>query len=168
MTSQGAELHCKACGKTWRWEETGQLRALEGETEFDHLPDWFRWPRPQVRQQLETGVYAFTDQVDVWSMPGCWKFFHLGQAQLTHDTEHGLILEGVYRGKPCRIQRSPLAMPGLHVEYGFRHLKPLDCFDLSTEDDSFYCYPTKENISTKLQLAVEELHKLKLAEKRKR
>jgi hypothetical protein len=48
MVSEGAELCCKACGKRWEWQEDGYIRALEGETEFDHIPDWFLWQRKQV------------------------------------------------------------------------------------------------------------------------
>ena len=168
MRSSGAELYCNFCGKHWIWEETGALRALEGTTEFTHIPDWFRWQREQVREQIETGTYAFRDEVEVYSLPRCWRFMKLGKATLTHDIEQGFILEGYYRGKLYRIERRPLAIPGLHVEYDFRHLKPLDCFDISTENDSFYCYPSKENVSTKLQLAVEELYKIKLAETRRK
>ena len=34
MDSKGTELFCTSCGKRWNWEETGELRAMEGETEF--------------------------------------------------------------------------------------------------------------------------------------
>ena len=39
------------------------------------------------------------------------------------------------------------------------------CFDISTEKDSFYCCPTKENVLTKLAFATEEIFKLKKQEK---
>ena len=41
MDSKGSELFCTACGKRWEWREDGYLQALDGETEFDHIPDWF-------------------------------------------------------------------------------------------------------------------------------
>ena len=168
MASKGTELFCTACGKRWLWQEDGNLRALNGETEFTHIPDWFRWEREQVHRQILDGTYSFQDEVEVYSMPRCWRFMKLGKATLTHDAENGFVLEGFYRGKPYRIHRPPLANNGLHVEYDFRHLKPQDCIDISTETDSFYCYPTQQNVATKLTLAVEELYQLKLAEKRKK
>lgn len=158
MGSEGAEIFCKHCGKRWLWEETGDLRALEGETEFSHIPDWYEWERQQVRQQIEGGTYTYTDTVDVHSMPGCWKWNHLGDAKVSHDRDNGFILEGHYRGKPYRIQRKPLESNSLHIEYDFRQLKPLDCFDISTERDSFYCYPSQDNVCTKLALATEEIY----------
>ena len=158
MASEGAELYCKECGKRWLWEESGDLKALEGETEFPHIPDWYEWERANVRKQVEDGTYRYEDTVDVHSMPGCWKWNHLGDAKVTHDRENGFVLEGHYRGQDYRIQRTPLESNSLHIEYDFRQLKPLDCFDISTEKDSFYCYPTVDNVCTKLALATEEIY----------
>ena len=114
----------------------------------------------QVREQVISGTYSFTDTVDVHSMPRCWKFEPLGNATLTHDAENGFVLSGHYRGQDYRIQRAPMQINSLHVEYDFPHIKPFDCVDISTEDDSFYCFPTKENVITKLAFATEEIYKL--------
>ena len=162
MASKGTEIFCTECGKRWTLNEDGTLSANEGETEFSHIPDWFNWEREQVRKQIEAGEYSFTDTVDVHSMPRCWNFEPLGNATLTHDPENGFILSGNYRGKDYRIQRAPMQINSLHVEYDFPHIKPYDCIDISTEDDSFYCFPTKENVVTKLAFATEEIYKLKL------
>ena len=147
--------------------EDGTLSALEGETEFPHIPDWFEWERQQVRQQIEQGAYSFTDEVDVYSFPRCWRFIPLGKATVTHDPENGFVLEGEYRGKPYRVQRPSAGLNSLHVEYAFNHCKPFDCFDISTEKDSFYCYPSKKDVITKLGLATEEMYKIEAAKKQK-
>ena len=39
-------------------------------------------------------------------------------------------------------------------------MKPFDCFDISTENDSFYCYPKKQNVVTKLAFATEILYEM--------
>jgi hypothetical protein len=44
------------------------------------------------------------------------------------------------------------------VEYDFSPLKGGDFVDISAENDSFYCKPTKENVITKLGFATEELY----------
>ena len=163
MASKGVELYCEACGKHWTLEEDGTLSAQTGETEFSHVPDWFEWEREQVRAQVERGEYRFEDEVDVYSMPRCWKFEPLGKAKFIHDAEQGFIIEGFYRGKPYRISRAPLQINSLHVEYDFPHIKPFDCVDISTEDDSFYCFPTKQNVITKMAFATEILYQNKLA-----
>ncbi|MBQ7095608.1 MAG: 1-acyl-sn-glycerol-3-phosphate acyltransferase [Clostridia bacterium] len=158
MNSKGAELFCEECGKRWFLREDGHLEALEGETEFSHVPDWYRWEREQVKAQIESGTYSFEDEVEVYSFPRCWRFIPLGKARIRHTPQEGFILEGEYRGKPYRIQRKPIENHSLHVEYDYCYIKPYDCFDLSTEKDSFYCYPSKQNIITKLAFATEILH----------
>ena len=99
-------------------------------------------------------------------MPRCWRFEPLGKAKLIHTPEDGFVLEGHYRGKDYRIQRMPLQINSLHVEYDFPHIKPFDCVDISTEDDSFYCFPTKENVVTKLAFATEEIYQMHYANMR--
>ena len=45
------------------------------------------------------------------------------------------------------------------MEYNFSPLdKKADFVDISTENDSFYCRPTKANVITKLAFATEELY----------
>ncbi len=159
MSSEGAEIFCTECGKRWQLLENGSLQATEGETEFARVPDWFRWEREQVKAQIERGEYHFSEDVDVYSLPRCWKFEHLGAAHLTHDAEEGFVLSGEYRGEPYRIQRTPLQTNSLHIEYDYCYIKPHDCVDISTEDDSFYCYPDPEkNLVTKLAFATEILY----------
>ena len=165
MASKGTELFCTACGKRWNWEEDGNLRALEGETEFEHIPDWFEWERQQVRAQIENGTYRFEDEVDVWSLPHIYRYIPLGKAKLTHDPENGFVLEGQYRGETYRIQRQPLQTNSLHVEYDFTPLKAIDCVDISTENDSFYCKPSRSDVITKLAFATEELYQQALRQK---
>lgn len=158
MDSAGDELFCTACNKRWRWNEDGYITALEGETEFDHIPDWFEWERRQVAQQIDRGEYSFSDEVEVYSLPRCWRYIPLGKARLTHDAEHGFVLEGEYRGERYYINRMPIQTNSLHIEYEFPPLGHREFIDISTENDSFYCCPTQKNMLTKLAFATEELY----------
>lgn len=158
MDSKGAELFCTACGKRWLWQEDGYLKALEGETEFDHIPDWFEWERQQVVKQVEEGTYSFSEELEVHSLPRVYRYMHLGKAKLTHDRDNGFILEGFYRGEPYRIQRKPEQMNSLHVEYDFSHMKKRDAFEISTENDTFFCVPNHKNIITKMAFATEAIY----------
>ena len=158
MESKGAKLLCTACGKSWTWREDGYLEADSGETEFDHIPDWFSWQRTQVQQQIEAGTYRFEDEVDVRALPHIWGYIPLGKAKLTHDAENGFTLQGHYRGQDYFIQRKPEQTNSLHVEYDFGPLKGVDCLDISTENDSFYCIPSKKDVITKLAFATEILY----------
>ena len=159
MNSKGTEIFCEECGKRWNLNEDGSLSALEGETEFSHIPDWFEWERSEVIKQIESGEYHFEDEVEVFSLPRCWRFMKLGTAKVTHNAKDGFTLEGFYNGEKYLINRLPSQSIGLHVEYDYCYLKPFDCFDISCENDSFFCYPTKKNVVTKLAFATEEIFK---------
>lgn len=158
MASKGTEIFCTECGKRWNLNEDGSLSALEGETEFSHVPDWFDWEREQVIRQVESGEYSFTDEVEVYGFPRCWRFLKLGKATLSHDAENGFVLRGHYRGGEYQIQRQPHQTNSLHIEYDYCYIKPHDCVDISTENDSFYCYPVKQNVVTKLAFATEAIY----------
>ena len=160
MGSSGTELFCGHCGKRWVLEENGQLRATEGETEFSHIPDWFEWEREQVRKQIERGEYRYEDEVEIYSFPRCWRFIPLGKARVSHNFENGFTIHGHYRGQDYHIHRPPKGMNSLHVEYDFHRFRKENCFDISTETDSFYCYPTNPDIITKLAFATEEIYKM--------
>ena len=159
MASEGAEIYCRHCGKRWQLKETGELEALTGETEFSHVPDWFMWQRDQVEAQIENGTYSFEDEVEVFSMPRCWKFEKLGKGKLRHTIDEGWVLEGHYNGADYRVHRQPIQQNALHIEYDYCYIRPEDCLDISTENDSFYCYPlNRTDVITKLAFATEILY----------
>ena len=159
MDSEGAHIYCKACGKRWLLREDGNLEALNGETEFPHIPDWFMWERSQVAEQIENGTYVFEDEVDVYGFPRCWRFIPLGKAKVRHTIDEGWVVEGHYNGADYRIHRQPIQQNSLHIEYDYCYIRPEDCFDISTENDSLYCYPcNRKNVITKLAFATEILY----------
>ena len=159
IDSKGTELFCTACGKHWNWEETGELRALEGETEFPHIPDWFAWQRRQVSDEIDRGDYSYSAEVDVFALPRTTRYIPLGKAKLTHDPQNGFVLEGHYRGEKYYINRQPAQTNSLHVEYDFGPIqKNCDFVDISTENDSFYCRIDHPGKVTKLGFATEELY----------
>jgi DNA-directed RNA polymerase subunit RPC12/RpoP/1-acyl-sn-glycerol-3-phosphate acyltransferase len=166
MDSKGTEIFCTECGKRWTLMEDGTLSANDGNTEFSHVPDWFSWEREQVTAQVENGTYRFEDEVDVYSMPRCWRFEHLGGAKLTHDPENGFVLDGHYRGADYHIHRTPMQSNSLHIEYDYCYIKPFDCVEISTENDSFTCYPKKQNVVTKMAFATEAIYQKQMREKR--
>ena len=158
MDSKGSELFCTECGKRWTWREDGYLEAQDGNTEFDHIPDWYEWEHQNVRKEVENGTYHYEDEVDVYSLPRVLRFIPLGKAKVTHNIENGMTLEGFYRGERYYINRRPAQMNSLHVEYDYGLIGKGDCYDISNETDSFYCHPAKQNMLTKLAFATEEIY----------
>ena len=61
----------------------------------------------------------------------------------------------------------PLEINSLHVEYDWFRIRRDDCIDVSTENDSFYCYfHNAKNIVTKLAFATEAIYQMQLNKKR--
>ena len=42
MESGGEEIWCSSCGKKWRMEEDGSLKAMDGDDIFSSVPEWSR------------------------------------------------------------------------------------------------------------------------------
>lgn len=162
MSSKGTEIFCSHCGKRWQLNEDGSLSSLEGTTIFTHIPDWFEWEREEVKKEIENGTYFFNDEVEVYSLPRPYKFIKLGKGEIIHSIEEGFVLKGNYNKQAYLIQRKSLELEGLHVEYDYFRIKKDDCFVINTENDSYFCYPKKTNIVTKLAFATEELYLYKL------
>lgn len=154
--SKGTKLWCNSCGKTWEMDEYGQLRALEGETEFSHIPDWSNWERACVREEIENRTYYFEDEVRIETLPNAWKFYKQGMGKLIQTTEETRV-ECNYYGEPYVLSRSAKSLESMHIEYDY--LGRGDCVDISIPDDSFWCYLTKRDAITKISFATEEIHK---------
>ena len=157
MDSKGTKLFCTKCNHSWNLNEDGSLSCLEDETKFSSITSWFEWEREEVRKELISGTYSFYDDVDVFSLPKPNKFISLGKGKISHTIENGFVLDGYYRDREYKITRSPVQMEALHVEYDYFRIRRADCFVINTEDDSYFIYPTKENVVTKLAFATEEL-----------
>lgn len=155
--SEGAELWCKACGKRWNMDEYGKLHALEGETEFEHIPDWSNWERECVRKEIEDGTYYFEDTVRVETLPNAWKFYKQGDGKFI-QTPTETIVKCNYYGEDYTLTRSAKNLESMHIEYDY--LGRGDCVDISIPDDSFWCYLSKRDAITKISFATEEMHKL--------
>jgi hypothetical protein len=159
MTSEGIQLRCGACGKTWTMSELGELSAGQGETEFSHIPDWYEWERENVRREVEAGTYSSgVLPVRVDSLPNAKRFIPLGEGTLVHDM-HGFTVRGTTpEGEPFEMLKSVPSLYSCHIEYEYLG-KYGDCVDLNTLDDTWYIYPHNCDFSvTKMALATEELY----------
>ncbi len=154
--SAGTKLWCNCCKKTWEMDEYGRLHALEGETEFAHIPDWSNWERACVREEIDNGTYYFEDEVRIETLPNAWKFYKQGMGKLIQTPEETRV-ECTYYGEPYVLRRSAKSLESMHIEYDY--LGRGDCVDISIPDDSFWCYLTKRDAITKISFATEEIHK---------
>jgi len=155
--SAGDELWCNACGKRWTMDEYGQLHAQSGETEFNHIPDWSKWERQCVRDEIRNGTYYFEDTVRVETLPNAWKFYKQGTGRFI-QTHEGTTVECNYYGEPYVLSKPAIMLESMHIEYDY--LGGGDCVDISIPDDSFWCYFSKRDVVTKISFATEEMYYL--------
>ena len=157
MSTSGTILQCNHCGKKWEYTELGNLVALEGETKFTHIPDWYEWEREEVRKEVEAGTYHFESEVHTDILPKD-QFIHIGKGKLVHDL-NGFRLTGVYEGEPYELAIPASSTYGVHIEYEYLGQFG-DCVDLNTLDNTYYVYPERKDFSvTKISLATEEIYK---------
>ena len=161
MMTSGTTLSCTACGKKWEMTELGELKALEGKTEFSHIPDWYEWERENVRKEVETGTYSSGElPVHVDSLPNAKKFIRLGSGTMVHDM-NGFTVRGTdVDGDPFEMIKTVPSLYSCHIEYEYLG-KFGDCVDLNTLEDTWYIYPEPDKCEfavTKMALATEELY----------
>lgn len=158
---KGTFLTCHACGKTYEMDEYGRLHAVTGETEFPHIPDWYRWERDCVRQELENGTYKLDTAVDIAILSDYKALYQVGEGRLLHTTD-GFHLTGC-DGKLDYTQ-SPLHSYGLYADYYWYELGDMIC--IGDKARQYYCFPKAHVPVAKARLAAEELYKLKKKEKK--
>lgn len=157
MDSQGAQLFCKDCGKRWEMDELGSLSALNGVTEFSHIPDWYEWERSNVRREVEAGTYTFSSPVRVMSLPNAEGYIHIGNGMMTHSMD-GFSVKGSGDFGDFFMEKPVSTLYSCHIELNYLGVYG-DCVDLNTLEDTWYCYPQRDDYSvTKIALATEELY----------
>jgi len=156
MHGAGTEITCEHCGKTYELTEDGFLRAAEGETRFNHVPDWYRWERECVRNEILTGAYGLTVDVDIAMLVDTKKIYFVGEGTLTHTAE-GFHLTGC-DGK-LDYSQNPQASYSLYADYFWYELGDVIC--IGNTKALYYCFPKGSgDVVAKTRLAAEELYKI--------
>ena len=157
MEGKGIHLTCHNCGKVYTLTETGYLAANDGDTRFDHVPDWYAWQREEVRRELEEGRYLLDEDVDIAMLVNTKYLCKVGEGRLTHTTD-GFHLTG------CNGQidytQVPQASYSLYADYFWYEIG--DVISIGSKDVLYYCFPKDKTVPVaKARLATEELYKLK-------
>ena len=164
MVGEGTELICVECSKKYVLDEYGYIKALDGNTEFSHIPDWYEWQRLEVRRELEEGRYGLDIPVDICASVDTKHLYHIGEGRLTHGID-GFSLHGC-DGKLDYTQR-PLASYTLNSDFNWYEIG--DMISIGNNDALYYCFPKiKEDIVAKTRLAAEELYKIVRAARARR
>lgn len=156
MEGRGIRLTCHACGKEYELTEYGYLKAVNGETEFSHIPDWYRWQREEVRKEIAAGTYSLDVDVDIYMMVNMDCIYKVGEGRLRHSAE-GFSLTGC-DGKLNYVQK-PKASYSLYSDYYWYEIGDMIC--IGGMNILYYCFPkTASDVAAKTRIATEELYKL--------
>ena len=154
---EGITLTCKACGKVYTMDEYGQMRAEDGVTEFSHIPDWYRWERQCVREEIERGEYILDTDVDILMTVDTKKLYRVGSGHLTHTVD-GFVLDGC--DGQLHYEHKPLCSHSLYSDYYWYELGDIIC--IGNSDYMYYCFPKCEgDVVAKARLAAEEIYKIR-------
>lgn len=163
MRGEGVEIVCHARGKRHVLNTLGRLEAVEGETRFPHIPDWYAWERQCVREEIERGEYGLDVDVDIAMLVDHKALYTVGSGRLIHNAD-GFALDGC--DGELHYEQSPLASHSLNSDYFWYEIG--DMVSIGNRDALYYCFPKREGIVTKTRLAAEELYKIKSAEMRRK
>ena len=159
FVSTGCSIKCGSCGKEYFFNENGSISALNGETEFSTLPDWYEWEREKVREEILSGAYKTEDTVLVDSLPNSKGFIDMGEGKFVHDT-NGLRVEFDENGTHKVFTKEILENYSCHIEFDYNGKG--DGVSFSKGDDTYYFFfKNLKNVIVKIHFAVEELYKLK-------
>lgn len=163
MEGKGIYLICHACGKRWEMDKYGQLAALEGDTEHNHIPDWYSWQRDCVRRELEEGTYVLDTDVEIAIQVNLDGVCMIGPGHLTHDG-NGFHLTGA--DGALDYKQSATASHTLYADYYWYEIG--DVIGIGDNEFSYFCFPGAHVSVTKARLATEELYKIERAKRRER
>lgn len=156
MQGKGTEITCKNCGKTHHLNVYGELEGSDGKTIFSHIPDWYKWQRHCVKEEIYENSYLLDTEVEIGVMVNYKAIYMVGSGRLTHDS-NGFKLVGC-DGK-LNYQQSPLASYSLYADYYWYEIGDIIC--IGNKDALYYCFPKKQGVVSKTRLATEELFKIK-------
>ncbi len=156
MEGKGIFITCKSCEKKYELLETGFLKAVDGETEFPHVPDWYKWERENVRKEITEGKYNLDVDVEICMLVDTKCIYKVGEGHLVHNRD-GFHLTGC-NGKLDYFQK-PLASYSLYSDYFWYERGDMIC--IGNMKVLYYCFPKNSgDIVAKTRLAQEEIYKL--------
>lgn len=156
MVGKSTKIICKNCGSTYELTEYGYLKALKGKSEFTHVPDWYKWERQCVREEIENGTYLLDVPVDICMMVDTKCVYRVGTGRLVH-TKEGFHLTGC-DGK-LDYKQKPSSSYSLYSDYFWYEIGDVIC--IGDNKVLYYCFPKDAgDIVAKTRLATEELYKI--------
>lgn len=152
----GTKLVCHACNKEWELTELGFMKATDGETEFDHIPDWYEWQRECVRREIEAGKFEINAPVNVYAAVDTKSLYTLGKGEISYDMD-GIHMTA-YDGK-LQFYKKSLSMHAIGADLHCQDVGDVICF--GDHNVTYLALPYEApHLVVKARLASEEIYKI--------
>ncbi|MDO4966069.1 MAG: 1-acyl-sn-glycerol-3-phosphate acyltransferase [Lachnospiraceae bacterium] len=152
----GIKLVCNNCNKTYTMNEYGEMLSDDGNTEFSHIPDWYKWERECVREELLNNTYSLDIPVEIKILKDTNAIYEVGEGRLIHD-KSGFTLTGC-DGK-LSYKQSPKLSYSLYADYFWYEIGDVIC--IGDNKTLYYCFPKDSgDVVAKTRLATEELYNM--------
>ena len=157
MLGEGIHLSCNACGAKYELSEYGELVAIDGTSPaFDHVPDWYKWEREEVRRELDEGTYLLDTPVDIWISVDTKGVYGVGSGRLVHNADGFKLTSD---DGEIDYEQKPLYSHSICADFNFYEVG--DIIALSGTECIYYCFPKNKDVAVaKARLAAEELYKI--------
>ena len=161
MLGKGTTIKCAKCEKEYELDELGFLKAVDGDTKFNHVPDWYAWQRSCVREEIEKGEYSLSTPVKILMGGDTKHIFDVGCGVLTHNKD-GFSLSGC-DGK-LEYSQNPQATYSICADFFWYEIG--DVIVIGNSKFLYYCFPEDKDVCVaKTRLAAEELYKIYKSDK---
>ena len=156
MIGKGETIKCKNCNVEYLLDEYGYLKNLNGDTIFNHIPDWYRWERECVKEEIINNVYNLDEEVEIYGLKDMKVLYKLGLGRIIHNRD-GFKLTGC-EGKLEYSQDTKYTY-SLNSDLNWYELG--DIISIGDSKARYYCLlKTKRDVVAKARLATEEMYKI--------
>lgn len=155
MVGKGIEIKCNHCGKTHILNELGQLEGVGFDAKFNHIPDWTKWERDEVRKEILEEKYNLECDVDLYMIINTKALYKVGVGKLVHNNK-GITLDACDGNIKYHLPAK--SSYTLNCDYYFYEIGDVISFgDMKT---LYYCFPKQKPNVCKVRYAAEELYKI--------
>lgn len=159
---KGIKFICRDCGSEYNLNPLGRLENSHGDTRFPHIPDWYKWQRECVIEEIKRGEYLLDTEVEIGMIVDFKSLYMIGNGHLRHSI-NGFVLDSS-DGK-LHYEQGPSACYSLYSDYFWYEIGDVIC--IGNKDCLYYCFPKKKDVVAKARIAAEELFKIDRSSKRK-
>ncbi len=156
MVTEDDKISCPKCHVTYTLTPKGYLECINEKGVFNHIPDWYKWQREKVKEEIINGTYKIDEDVKIYLMKDTFTIYEVGEGHLTHDLNgfHLVSSDG-------SIDYKQSANISYTINSDFFWYQIADTVCIGDYKEQFYCFfKEKKDLAAKARLATEEMYKI--------